>query len=303
MALSVLLLLDLWLHRGGRETSRRAALVWTGIYVAAGLAFAIVVHLLPGARADEYLAAYAMEKSLSLDNMFVFLLIFRSLRIPDESQHTALAWGILGALVLRSVFIFVGASALERWDVLSYVFGAILFLAALHSLRDTPSAQGESRIVKLLSRHLPVVNAPSHNRFIVRTEAGRRATPLLLALIAIELSDVVFAVDSIPAALSVSRDRFVVFSSNAFALVGLRSLYLALHATLTNFRYLNYGLAGVLAFAAVKLVAGEYVHVEPLWSVAIIVGLLGASVVASLVGARLEQSRTPAEARQRISHY
>jgi tellurite resistance protein TerC len=277
------LALDLFLHRGQRETSRRAAIAWSVVWIVAGLAFALFVQATLGPeRAIEYVAAYAIEKSLSLDNLFVFLIVFKSLSIPKENQRRGLSWGIFGALAFRAVFIFLGAAAIERWSWIAYVFGALLLVAAYRAFLGVPKEEDENRLVAFLSRHLPVSRAKGSDEFVVR-EAGRLvATPLLVAVLALELTDVLFAIDSVPAALAVSRDEFVVYSSNAFAILGLRSLYLVMAHTIAEMRYLHYGLAGVLAFAALKLISADWIHVSPLLSVAIIVTIIAAAVWTSL---------------------
>lgn len=290
-ALMLLLSIDLITHRNARHSSPRAAAWWSAIWIAAGLAFSLVVLLADGLSVHEYLAAYAMEKSLSLDNMFVFLLIFTSLNIPDKHQHTALAWGIFGALAFRAVFIALGLSALQHWAWVRYLFGAILLLAAYHALHDDPTEARQSRVVRWLSRHLPVSKNAQTNDFLVAERGKRRATPLLVALVAIEVSDIAFAVDSVPAALSVSQNEFIVYSSNAFAILGLRSLYLATHGLLTRFGYLHYGLAFVLAFAGVKIVAGEMLNIPPLASVLIILAAIGVSAAWSLRSPAANPSR------------
>lgn len=281
--LAGLLALDLFLHRGQRETSRRAAVVWSVVWIAAGLAFAGFVYAVAGPdRAVEYVAAYAIEKSLSLDNLFVFLVVFKSLQIPKENQRRGLSWGILGALAFRAAFIFLGAAAIQRWSWIAYVFGALLLVAAWRAFLGVPKEEDESRLVGFLSRHLRVSARERSDRFVVREEGRLVATPLLVAVLALELTDVLFAIDSVPAALAVSRDIFVVYSSNAFAILGLRSLYLVMAHTIAELRYLHYGLAGVLAFAAFKLIVAEWVHVPPLLSVGIIAAMIAAAVWASL---------------------
>jgi tellurite resistance protein TerC len=279
-SMAVLLALDLFLHRGGRETSSKAALIWSVVWIAAGLLFSLVLFASSKAAGNQYLAAYAMEKSLSLDNMFVFLLIFRSLNIPSENQHTALSWGILGALVFRALFVVLGVSTLERWDWVRYVFGAILLAAAVHAFRSPPSGE-EPRVVKWLSQRFRVTRDGNSNKFIKHDNGKAHVTPLFLALVAIEVTDVAFAVDSVPAALSITRDRFVVYSSNAFAIVGLRAIYLGLHGYLLRLRYLHYGLTLVLVFAAVKIMID--IHVHPLVSVGIIVVCIGTATITSLM--------------------
>jgi tellurite resistance protein TerC len=236
------------------------------------------------------LAAYLIEKSLSLDNLFVFLIVFRNLQIPPTHQRLGLSWGILGALVFRGLFVFVGVSTLRRWVWIEYVFGLILLAAAWKALREDPSREGENRAVRWLSKHLPVSCDPETQKFLVDEDGRRKATPLLIAVLAIEISDIVFAIDSVPAALSISRNEFVVYSSNAFAILGLRSLYLVLERTLAELRYLHYGLAAVLAFAALKMLSSHWIEIPPLVSVLIILACIGAATWASL---QKRQAPTP----------
>ncbi|MCP3136293.1 TerC/Alx family metal homeostasis membrane protein [Pyxidicoccus xibeiensis] len=278
-----LLAVDLVAHRGRHGESHRAAVSWTVVWIAAGLSFNLLVwYVLGGRAAQEYLAAYFIEKSLSLDNVFVFLVIFRSLAVPPRSQHQVLFLGIFGALVFRALFIFLGAAALERWHWVAYVFGGILLVTAWRVFREDPSQQVENKAVKWLAHRLPVTQDLHGKKFLVRLADGRRvATPLLLALLGLELTDILFAVDSVPAAFAVTQDTFIIYSSNAFAILGLRALYLLLAGTVGTLRYLHYGLAGVLAFAGGKMVLERWVHVGPLTSVAIIAALIGGSVWAS----------------------
>ena len=283
----VLLALDLFAHRGKHGGSRRSAYVWSCIWIAAGLLFAIFVWLAVGARqAHEYLAAYLIEKSLSLDNLFVFLIIFRNLAIPQEYQHNVLYWGIFGALVFRAVFIFLGIAAVERFEWVTYVFATILLLAAWQSFREDPAVKKTNKAVEWLSAHLPFTGEIQGTRFFVWENGRLLATPLLIALLGLEITDIVFAIDSVPAALSVSRNRFVVYSSNVFAILGLRALYSALALALTELRYLHYGLAGVLAFAAVKIIIEKWLPIHPLAAVGITAVLIGCTVWASMRGTR-----------------
>lgn len=280
---AALLLVDLVAHRKGSEQSRKAAIVWSAIWIGAGLLFAFYVWARMGGLAtQEYLAAYFIEKSLSVDNLFVFLLVFQSLRVPQKHQHAVLLWGILGALVFRAIAIFAGIVALERFAWTVYVFGGILIVAALHAYREDLTEKEESAVVGWLSRHLPVTNGVREGHFFVKENGRSMVTPLFLALLTIELSDVVFAIDSVPAALSVTRKEFLVYSSNAFAILGLRSLYLVLARTIASLRYLHYGLAFVLAFAGVKMIAHEWFKISPIASIAIVVTAITLAVVASL---------------------
>ena len=281
VSVAALLAVDLFAHRGRHGGSHRSACVWSCIWIAAGLLFAIFVWLVIGTRqAHEYLAAYLIEKSLSLDNLFVFLIIFRNLAIPEEYQHNVLYWGIFGALVFRAVFIFLGIAAVESFTWVTYIFAAILLFAAWHSFREDPASRGTNRAVQWLSLHLPFTRKIHGTRFFVREKGRLLATPLLIALLGLEITDIVFAIDSVPAALAVSRNRFVVYSSNVFAILGLRALYSAL--ALTELRYLHYGLAGVLAFAAVKIIIEEWLPIHPLAAVGITALLIGGTVWASM---------------------
>jgi tellurite resistance protein TerC len=284
VALVSLLILDLFSHRGGREATRVWAIFWSGVWIAAGLAFAIVIWIVMGSFAvDEYLAAYLIEKSLSLDNMFVFLIIFQTLKIPKENQRSALTWGILGALVFRGVFIFAGSAAVERWNWMNYFFGFILLMAAIHAFREDPSHAKESRLVHWLSEKLPVSRDTSSRDLLIRQNGTKKATPLLISIMALELTDILFAIDSVPAAFAVTRETFLIYSSNAFAILGLRSLYGVVAELIGGLRFLHYGLAAILAFAAVKIITSNWIHIHPLLSVTIIVILLGSSVAASLI--------------------
>lgn len=289
----VLLAVDLFTHRGEHGTSRKAAITWSAVWVGVGLAFGVFVWaVLGGHAAGEYFAAYLIEKSLSVDNLFVFLLIFQTLAIPTHQQHRVLVWGIFGALVFRALFIFLGVRALERIDWMVYVFAAVLLFASFRIVRQDPREHTESRIVHWLSRHLPVTHEIHEHRFISKVDGRTVATPLLIAVLALETTDVMFAVDSIPAALAVTRDEFLVYSSNAFAILGLRALYLVMADLVANLRYLHFGLGAVLAFAAFKLLTADVLHVPPWLSIAIIVVLLGSAVVASVIHRKRSGERT-----------
>ena len=277
----IMLAVDLMMHRGGQGTSKRSSYIWSGVWVTAGLLFSVAVYLFFGStRAEEYLAAYLMEKSLSLDNLFVFLVIFRSLSVPQKHQHKVLFWGIIGALVFRAIFIFLGIAAINRFAWLSIVFGLLLLFTAYRAAREDPAAKTESGLVGWLSRFLPVTGDAEQGRWFLRQGGKWHATPLAIALLTVEATDIMFAIDSVPAVFAISRDPFVVYSSNIFAILGLRALYTALEHNLRDFPYLHYGLSGVLAFAGVKLVFEEWLEIQPLLSVAIIVAIIAASILA-----------------------
>lgn len=291
-ALLLLLAIDLILHRGSRLRSRAAAITWSAVWIGVGLLFTLFVWAaLGGDRAAEYVAAYLVEKSLSIDNLFVFLVIFRSLDIPHENQRSVLSWGILGALVFRFAFILVGVAALERYHWVVYIFAIVLLVGAVHVYRDDPAKKTDSKVARWLWRHLPVTSGLHRNAFFVKENGRALATPLFVALCAVELTDIAFAVDSVPAALAISQSTFVVYSSNALALLGLRSLYLVLEEAIGKLKHLHYGLAAVLAFAAAKMVLSRWVEIRPWVSVSIIVLCIGASVWASLHSRRKEAGR------------
>jgi tellurite resistance protein TerC len=276
--------IDLFAHRGDRVDSRARAIVWTIGWIGAALGFGAFVWWRFGAEAGEqYVAAYLLEKSLSVDNLFLFVAIFGALSIPTTEQRRVLGWGIVGALVFRGLFIAIGAAVLQRWHAVTYGFGALLIVAAVNMLRKSP---GKSRLLGWLERRLPWTRERHDHKFVVRKDGRWLATPLLVALVAIELADVAFAIDSIPAAFSVSEEPFIVYSSNVFAILGLRALYIVLVDGLAKLRYLDIGLSAVLAFAGAKLLAAPWLHISPVVSISVIAGIITAAVVASLVAAR-----------------
>jgi len=279
----VLLAIDHVAHRGERAESRKVALLWSMIWVAAGLGFNMFVYFALGARAaTEYLATYVIEKALSTDNMFLFLVIFKSLNVPLKDQHKALFWGIVGAVAFRALLIFIGAAALERWEWVTYVFGVIVLYAAYRAFRQDPLKQERSKLVERLATRLPITENTEGGKFFARENSQWVASPLFLAVIAIELTDILMAIDSVAVAFSMSRNRFVIYTSNVFAVLGLRALYLLLANTIGKMRYLHYGLAGVLAFAGCKLLADPLVHIPPLFSVAFTIAVIGSTIWLSL---------------------
>ncbi|HZA55745.1 MAG TPA: TerC/Alx family metal homeostasis membrane protein, partial [Candidatus Udaeobacter sp.] len=238
----VLLVIDHFAHRGERGASRKVALVWSVIWIAAGLGFNLLVWGFLGTEAaGEYLATYLIEKALSTDNMFIFLIVFESLKIPKKEQHMVLFWGIAGAVGFRALLIFVGATALERWEWVTYIFGAVILYAAYRAFRQRPGQEKESALVKSLSQRLPVTEKTRGGKFITREEGGFAATPLLLALVGIEMTDLMMAIDSVAVAFSMTRNPFVIYTSNIFAILGLRALYLLLAHTISELPYLHYG--------------------------------------------------------------
>ncbi|HSK05010.1 MAG TPA: TerC/Alx family metal homeostasis membrane protein [Kofleriaceae bacterium] len=288
---SVSVSIDLFAHRGDRVDSKRRALLWSIAWIVIALAFNVFVAVRFGLDAGEqFLAAYLLEKSLSVDNLFVFLLVFTALRIPITEQRRVLTWGIAGAILTRGVLIFVGAAAVQRWHSLLLVFGGILIVAALKLLRE-PAPASESRLLVWLERHVPWTPRLDGHRFLTRQGGRLVATPLMLALIAIELTDIVFAIDSVPAAFAVTQEPFLIYSSNLFAILGLRALYIVLAGALADLRYLRFGLAAVLAFAGSKLLLASWIKVPPLASVGVIAGCITIAVVASLYANRRDRRK------------
>ncbi|HEU4382903.1 MAG TPA: TerC family protein [Anaeromyxobacteraceae bacterium] len=281
-----LLALDLGVfHRRDQAMTPRQALAWSGFWIALALLFGVGVFLRFGAeRGEEFLAGYLVEYSLSVDNLFVFVAVFGALRIPAALQRRVLFWGILSALVLRAAMILAGAALLERFHWLMYAFGGLLLLTGLKlwwRRREEAGAEAGPAL-RWVRRLVPSTPELRGSAFLVRENGRWLATPLLLALMAIEVADVVFAVDSIPAVFGVTRDPFIVFTSNVFAILGLRSLYFALAALVDRFTHLKAGLALVLVFVGAKMVAAGWVKVPAAISLAVITGILAAAVAASL---------------------
>jgi tellurite resistance protein TerC len=284
-----LLLLDLLVfNRRAHAIKLKEALGWSAFWVCLSLCFNFLVYRTMGHEAGvEWLTGYLVEKALSVDNLFVFLLIFTYFKVPAEYQHRILFWGVLGALVLRGIFIVAGAALLAKFHFLLYVLGAFLVYTGIRmGLSDSsePDINPEGNpIVRFLSRHLPITRQPDGGKFFTTREGVRFATPLFVVLVLVETTDVVFAADSIPAILAISRDTFVVYTSNVFALLGLRALYFALASLMQLFHYLHYGLALILIFIGGKLLLEDiYPLPMPLALGAVGVLLLG-SVGASLL--------------------
>jgi tellurite resistance protein TerC len=282
-----LLLLDLFvLARGSREISFRRATALSVFWICAALLFGAAVFVLAGPqRGGEYLAGYVVEKSLSVDNVFVFALIFSYFAVPARYQYRVLLWGVVGALVLRGVFVLVGAGLLERYDWMVYVFGVFLIYTgirmALH--RDSEVHPERNPVLRLVRSVLPMTRELEGERFFVRRSGKLLATPLFAVIVVIGTTDVVFAVDSIPAIFAITTSPFVVWSANAFAVLGLRPLYFMLAGMMERFVYLQTGLAVVLVFVGAKFIYGDLFGKVPIWvSLPFIATVVAASIVASL---------------------
>jgi len=281
-----MLVLDLGiLNRRSHGVGFREALAWSGVWIALAAAFAVLELFWHGrAQALQFVTGYVIELSLSVDNLFVFLVIFRYFKVPDQHQHKVLFWGILGALFMRGVFIVAGVGLIRRFSWITYAFGALLVYSGLKLLR-----QGEAEIhpeknpvLRLFRRTFPVTKDYVGGRFFTRRNA-LYATPLFVVLLVVETSDILFAVDSIPAVLAITLNAFIVYTSNVFAILGLRSMYFALAGMMDLFHYLHYGLSMVLIFIGLKMLGSRYVNIPTGWALAIVLLVLGASILASLL--------------------
>jgi tellurite resistance protein TerC len=282
-----MLVLDLSVfHRRAHEVRIREALIWTGVWIGMALLFNLGVYLWFGGRTGlEFLTGYLIEKALSVDNIFVFLIIFAYFRVPGALQHRVLFWGILGAMVTRAIFILLGAALLHRFHWVVYLFGAFLVFTGVKLLLQRESEVHPERnpVLRLFARLVPTVSDYRGTRFTV-VEAGRRyATPLFMVLVVVETTDLVFAVDSIPAIFAVTSDPFIVYTSNIFAILGLRALFFVLAGTMEKFHYLQVGLGLVLAFVGVKMLIVDVYKVPVGISLGVITALLAGSIIASLL--------------------
>ena len=284
-AIVAALLIDLLVfHRDAHEVTMREAAISSGVWIAVGVAFGVGVAVIGGGdRGGEWFTGYLIEKALAVDNIFVFAVILSAFAVPPALQHRVLFFGVVGALVLRAVFIAVGATLIDTFSWTMYLFGALLLVTGVRLARGKSEAHDPNRnvLVRALGRVMPVTRHYEGQRFFVRRNGKWLATPLLAALVAIESSDVVFAVDSIPAIFTVTDDAFIVFTSNAFAILGLRSLYFLLADALHRVKHLGKGLAAILVFIGVKMLVIDVVHVSVPVSLAVIATILAVAVGAS----------------------
>lgn len=281
-----MLALDLGvLNRRAHVVGLREALAWSGLWIALAGAFAVLVFFWHGrAEALQFVTGYVIEIALSIDNLFIFLVIFRYFKVPGEHQHKVLFWGILGALVMRGLFIAAGVGLIRRFDWITYAFGALLIYSGLKLLR-----QGEQQIrpeknpvLRIFRRLFPVTDAYEGGRFFTRRGA-LYATPLFVVLLVVETSDILIAVDSVPAVLAITLNAFIVYTSNVFAILGLRSMYFALSGMMDRFHYLHYGLSLVLILVGLKMIGSHFFSVPTEWALGIVLAVLASSIAASLM--------------------
>jgi tellurite resistance protein TerC len=287
---AVMLALDLGVfHRRAHVVSMKEAALWSLVWVALAAAFGgFVTWRMGGTVGQAYFTGYLLEKALSVDNLFVFYLIFSSFKVEARYQHRLLFWGIIGALILRTGMIFGGTWLLSHFHALAYLFGAVLIYTGLRMLRrrEGEAHPEEGRAFRLVRRLIPVASAPHQGRLLMREDGLFKATSLMLVLILVELSDVVFAIDSILAIFAVTQDPFIVLTSNVFAIMGMRSLYFLLAGMADRFRYLQPGLALVIIFVGVKMAVANFIKVPTLVSLLVIATTLAVSVIASLLRTR-----------------
>jgi tellurite resistance protein TerC len=273
-------------HRRAHTVRLKEALIWSGIWIALALLFALGVYFWYGPQpALEFLTGYLIEKSLSVDNIFVFVLIFSYFKVPALYQHKVLFWGILGALVMRAIFIFAGIALLQRLHWIIYVFGALLVLTGIKMAmeKDKEIHPDKNPVLRLFRRLVPVTEDYHADHFFVRRFGHYAATPLFIVLLVVETTDIIFAVDSIPAILAITVDPFLVYTSNVFAILGLRALYFALAGVMQLFHYLHYGLSAILIFVGAKMLLADVYKLPVAVALGVIAGILLISVIASVM--------------------
>lgn len=284
---TVLLALDLGVfNRKEHEIKLKEALGWTAVWVLVALTFNTGIYLWQGhVKATEFLTAYVIEKALSIDNIFVFIIIFSYFHVAKKHQHKILFWGVLGAVVMRAVFIGLGVAVIHHFAWVMYLFGAFLVFTGIKlAIKKDEQTNPENNIgVRALKKLMPVTHNADHGHFFLKINGKLHATTLFVALVVVEMTDLVFAVDSIPAVLAITHDPFIAYTSNIFAIMGLRSLYFALAGVMDLFHYLRFGLAAILVFVGIKMLIADFYHLPVMASLGVILGVLTASVVASMI--------------------
>lgn len=283
----LILFIDLGVfHKNSHEVKIKEALTWSAVWIALALLFNLGIYYFMGKeKAIEFFTGYVIEKSLSVDNLFVFIMIFTFFQVEAKYQHKILFWGIIGALIMRAIFIFAGVGLINKFHWIMYIFGAFLLFTGVKMLfqKEETIDPDKNIVVRFFKRFFAVTNKNHGDNFFVKENAKIVATPLFIVLIMIEFTDLIFAVDSIPAIIAISKDSFIIFTSNVFAILGLRSLYFALAGITKYFIYLKYGLSAILVFVGIKMIGAEFFKLSSMLSLAIIVGILLISVLASVI--------------------
>lgn len=280
------------LNRGARAFGFRRALAWSGVWIGLALAFALVVLFWRGhTSALEFVTGYVVELSLSTDNLFLFLVIFRYFKVPDEQQHRVLIWGILGSLIMRGVFILTGVTLFHRFGWITYAFGALLIYSGVKLLlRQSAEIHPEKNpVLRIFRRAVPVTDDYVDGKFFVRRPT-LYATPLIVVLLLVETTDVILAVDSIPAVLAITLDAFIVYTSNVFAVLGLRSMYFALAGLMDLFHYLHYGISIILVLVGMKMMISHFIKIPTHWALLLILLVLAISIIASILHPRRSEA-------------
>ena len=293
-AILLMLAVDLVAHRHAHIIRVREAAAWSLVWVLLGVGFGAVVWAVWGAEfGQQYYAGYLIEKSLAIDNVFVWAIIFAAFAVPPQFQHRVLFLGVLGALVFRGIFIAAGAALIDSFGWVLYLFGAFLIITGwrMYRTRNQHPEPEKSWVVRAFRRVVPMTSEFHGQRFFVRRATGLVATPLLLVLVLVEVTDIVFAVDSIPAIFGVTREPFIVFTANAFAILGLRAMYFLLADLIHRFVYLKVGLAAVLVWVGIKLLLIDLLYIPTTVSLAVVVVIIGVSIAASLVATRGQRRR------------
>ncbi|MBP9602444.1 MAG: TerC family protein [Lutibacter sp.] len=282
-----MLVLDLGVfHRKSHEIKIKEALIWSTVWISLALIFNYGIYVFLGKeKAIEFLTGYIVEKSLSVDNLFVFIMLFTYFKVDVKHQHKVLFWGILGALVMRAIFIFAGVALINKFHWIIYIFGALLIFTGIKMLfhKEENIDPDRNPLVKLFKKIFPVTEKEHGDKFFVRLNGKTVATPLFIVLLMVEFTDLIFAVDSIPAILAITNDTFIIFSSNVFAILGLRALYFALAGITKYFYYLKYGLSAILVFVGIKMTIVDFYKVPIVSSLLVISGILIISVVVSVL--------------------
>ena len=282
----VMLALDLGVfHRKSHEIKIKEALIWSAVWIGLALAFNYGIYIFMGKeKAIEFLTGYVIEKSLSIDNLFVFIMLFTYFNVNTKYQHKVLFWGILGALVMRAIFIFAGVALINKFHWIIYVFGVVLVFTGIKMLfhKDEKIDPDKNPLVRLFKKFFPVTDQEHGDKFFVKINGRTLATPLFIVLLIVEFTDLIFAVDSIPAILAITNDTFIIFTSNVFAILGLRALYFALAGITKYFYYIKYGLSAILVFVGIKMTIVDFYKIPILYSLFTIATILFISVLVSL---------------------